>query len=487
MRNRTNFVIILWIAALNAASIHTRTAGAIIDTIGTGTGPALSPSDTALHLADCVSLARRNNAQFMIACEKVLQAKGDNLIAASRLVPHLSGVFGGCYEGYRDSGASSGTDRRQVEQFDLVLSQRLLEFGATKPEEFERLRNSRNALYNKENALARIVSRIRQVYFSLRVIQEQLARHDTLVSVYETKLSTAQERLSRGAGNKFDVLAARSNMLDEKERILNLRQKRRTLAAELKNLLGVTSLIDSIRCADVPSALDMAEDTCVARALDASTQIADIRAEAELLKRQLRESGYNFAPGISISGGVRNGLNSVGIEVTRADDESRHAYSVNAIAKRTVMPPDSVVFRSTSAPGISQLDRNQRYTAQISVTLPLFQGGKAAASVLVSGARYNEARATIIDQTRQTELAVRGAWGEWRLAVEKLSISRERVDIAQQRYELAEAQRELVRITDNEFDNVRRELFYAQDGYFEQEFSTLEREEAVRLLVREFD
>jgi len=225
------------------------------------------------------------------------------------------------------------------------------------------------------------------------------------------------------------------------------------------------------------------EDSCVARALESSTEIADYRDEALQAGRALAQSGWDYVLGdITLTAGMWKQGRGAHLELLKKtpDDKSgAREWALDAVGTKRIDEPDEAFFEPR--------DTSLRYTASIELAFPIFRGAKRHGTQMELGARYMQARAELIDETRNVERRVREAYYDYEASRTQLEISEERVAIAAERYELAEAQHELGRMSDEGLDSFREGLFGAQDAFSRQQFATLEREEDLRALIRQFD
>jgi outer membrane protein TolC len=449
-------------------------------------GPAAPPATVAplctLSLVHSFELARNGNAALKASVDAIQMTKGEELSALSRLLPHLNVV-------YRRSKADSLNSNFADDQtLDLELRQRLGEFGQTTDAEYARLRNKRKAFYGRESEIIKDFSAIRVSYFSLRIIKEQLATHDSLLALYRDKLGQEQARLNNGVGHKPALLQARLNFLEERERIIGLERQRTQQLAALRQLLGWPAMSDSVKLTTVPSPLPLSADTSIALAMRNSVEIADTRGEAELEKRKLIETGWTIAPDIHVTAGYQNGPSTAALELSNNQPDARHTWAVDAVGSRSLV--------SSGQPPANQYDLQQypnftdtttRYTASVAISLPIFKGLKRVGDAIQAGAAYNQARDIVLSKTHDLEKSVLSAYYDYQLSSEDLAIQKEKVDIARERYDLALTESEVGKISDVDVDIYRRGVFSSQDNFFAKQFEVLSKEETLRQLVRQLE
>jgi outer membrane protein TolC len=435
-----------------------------------------------LSLEQCFELCRQNNPSLKAALAQLELTRGEKISAISRLLPHLDLIFRNNNSSLKDSSGSITNSSDQA--MELILRQRIAEFGPSTYDAWARKQRERDALLASEDTAATVLSAIRKTYFTLQIMKEQILQHDSLLGLYTLKLEKENSRLSSGIGRKNAVLTARLNIVDEKERILSLESRMHTMRATLKQLCGLPST-------DVPAVLpsdllkiSLGEDSCVAQAMDNNSRIAQLRFEVEIYKRQLLQAGWNFAPGISLNAGVRNGAVAGGLQLSSNRFDSERRWSLDAVGSSTFFQSDSAFVSPDS---FFSADRNLRYTVGLTVDLPIFRGLREVGELKEAGARYNKARNELLVTVRAFETALRSTWFEYQRSSRQLDLSRERVEIAQERYSMAETLLEMEKMSEEGYDNFRVQLFDAQDNFFGQQFQVLEAGENLRLLIRRFE
>jgi outer membrane protein TolC len=325
-------------------------------------------------------------------------------------------------------------------------------------------------------------------YFALRIIQDQLRQHDSLLAIYTEQLDNARERFSSGVSLKTHVLAARLNRLEEKERILGLRERERERLARLSELLGASRLIGPVVLTDTMHTMRIDEDSCVAEALRHSTAVADARQEAALAKRGLREWVWEFFPDVALSAGVRHESHELAVELGGSEHgDVRRQWAVDAVGTEHLLSAQDSVMAAERLYG-SRLfpgrDSTLRYTFNVMVRFPLFKGLKRRGTRIEAAARYEQARQEAIARTHDIEKRTRIAFARYELSRGILAVWRERVAIDRERYALALTQHELGRMSDEGLDAFRERLFSSQDSYFAKQFDVLEKQEELRVLTR---
>lgn len=433
-------------------------------------------ADSVLTLERCFVIAREHNADLRRAVAGVVETYGEKIQSRGRFLPRLDILYGwGKYKGTDTLGNSV---EPHDESLTLEVRQRVLEFGRTTDSELDRRDRERDALYERENTIVRVLSSIRRTYRSLRIIDRQLASHDSLLNHYAERQARAQDRLDKGIGLRTALLTARLNRLEERERILRLRTNRRERIAELKELLGLSELPQDVSLAPVVQRELPDEDSCVVLALESSTELDDRKAELLQAGQVLGQTGWDFVlDDISFTAGMYKGDRGAELELLSAGEEgSTRRWAVDAVGKRFIDEPNATFYTAR--------DTTLRYTAGIELAIPVFRGAKRHGTVIEKGAAYTKARADLIAKTREIERTTRDGYYGYLLSSKYLAIAEERIAIARERYDMAETQHELGRMSDDGLDDFRVRLFEAQDAFFEQQFEVLRAEEELRARIR---
>lgn len=442
-----------------------------------------------LSIEKACLLAAECNPKIKSALYAIKEQRGRAIASWSRLLPQVNLLFRNGWLGMMDTAAPGNKlDEPRNQSISLEVRQRIVEFGATNEEEFNRIMDQRHASFGYENQLAQTFSDLRNTYYSLAIIRNQRAQHDSLLVYYQDKLRNAQSRLESGVGYKNDVLTVRSNILDERGSILSLREQEKDKLANLKELLGVNRLPARLSVLGLPAPIEVSEDSCVLLTMETHYDIADKRLEADIARRKLLEKGWNLFPDIKMSVGIAKGDRSASIEAGSNRADSRHTWAIDAVGTQKLATPDTAPsnFGVGGDNLFPAIDPNLRYTAALAVDLPLFRGLRNLGEGLEAGAAYMRSRSDLLSKTAEIERQVRMAFIQYANSIERLTMQKERVEIAQERYELAEAQRELGKISEYEFEGFRLSLFQAREAYFRQQFETLGAGENLRKLVRRF-
>jgi outer membrane protein TolC len=437
---------------------------------------------SSLTLERCFALALSYNTSLRNAVHEIEITDGEATIARSRLLPQINLLGYDTINGYGNDKTPLGDiDPLKGQRLDLTLQQRLIEFGPTSDAEYARLRRRLEAMYAKEDKVVEVFSDIRGTYFTLRIIDDQLVQHDSLLALFQNKLAEKQSRQESGVGHKTETLAARLTCLDEQERILDLKTRKLEQLVHLKTLLGLDRIPDSVAWASQQQMLSIGADSCVKIAMENSTDLSNAREEVAFAKRKLIEWGWSFAPQVGLSAAVVQGTTSAGLELGANRDNAAHQWALDAFGKEQLYShSDDASASVSSGPEL-------RYTARLVVDLPVFTGLQRKGEFVETGARYNQARTSLIARTRELEQKVRVAMYQYERSLKQLQIQHERIDIDRERYDLAETQYSLGRIDEDAYDNFRVKLFQSQDSYFNQQFRVLETEEALRAAIRKFD
>lgn len=432
-------------------------------------------TDTILTLDGCFEIAHAHNAQLRQAASAVVATYGEKIRSRGRFLPRVDLLYD---RAGTDTDSGPGVNSVRDEALKLQIRQRVIELGRTSDTELGRRDRERAALYEKENTIVAVLSTVRRLYYSLLVVEQQRTAHDTLLTHYAERMRQSGDRLDKGVGLRTAVLTARMNWLDERERILDLEAKRQAVLAQLKEVLGAKSLPATLRLVEpAPIALPV-EDSCVERALVASTEIADSKGELLQAAQALSQTGWEFVLGdLSFSALVHKSGRAAGLELSRGDQiKGERTWVLDAVGTKILQESDDEL--------IARQDSSLTFSAALEISIPVFRGASRHATVMETGARYSEARAALIARTRSVEKQTREAFYAFQTARQRLEIQNERVTIARERYMLAETQHELGRINDEDLESTRERLFRAQDGFYAQQFGVIQHEEDLRMRVR---
>jgi len=437
-----------------------------------------------LALEECLQLAFANSNEVKQAREQILAVGGSKYITNSRFLPTIELI--NQYEHFRNLGSGDGTD--DAHSISAKITQRILEFGKDNPLDVTLRGDQRDALFNYENEVARVFSRVRRAFLFVKLKERQIVTRQELLEQFQRQYEIKQQRMdANNLSTKIEVLGAYSDVLTEKKRINTLQREQ------------FNRKIDLLRSTGLPVGADMVEfegqmdrfglddfdmDGMIRLALAQSSEVALVEAIVAEQQRILYQLRYEYVPDLRVSTGYQDENGTIGADLLNQDD----TWGLD-------------VFGQPKAPGMKE-SRSQGlgvfgdefgvggpdpgWFAGLQLRIPITEGGERKGKQIQAKAVLNGYRAALEDQKDRVELKVRQRYNE--LVEQKLRVKLEEdnVDIEDQRFKIKTELRDVGRITDNELETFRRLFFDAQDELFDRQVDMIESQENLRLAIRYF-
>lgn len=344
-----------------------------------------APQASTLTLGKCLQLAFDHHPDIVSSGWQVVRSQSQVEVAKSSLRPTL-GVSG--------SASSTGGDGRTAS--DVSVRQLLTDGGKTRAAiagasyDFSAVRKEAARTW-QERAYA-----VKEAFFGLLRSREDAAVAVETVALYETQLRQAQAFYKAGSSAKIDVTAAEVNLSQARLELAKARSAASVSLAALENAVG-TRLPDRNAALDVPPDDSMAIPPLEGAIGEAFSNRPDLLAgEDRILSagETLKATAKGLNPSVSLGGGW--GF-------------------------------------SDSSSGWSD-----EWTASLSLTVPLYDGGATAARTEASRADLEITRASQEKQRNSVRLEVETALLELETAQEQVKTAESALGQAGENLKLAQ-------------------------------------------------
>ena len=246
--------------------------------------------DVAPTLPAMIDGALSGNRELAQARERIEMVRADHVVVRSRLMPRLS--LSASYDGLR-TGARGEVEDDISSQ--LLYEQRLFEFGPHAAQEVRLRSDLRNALFDYEDQVYTVLSRVWEVYHLILLKDQQIALRGASRDSFEVFLQKQTARFDVRLASEEDMLQAELNVLNEELEINSLQRQQLNDKMELLRLVGrpIGTEID-LKGELAPFVIDQNEAVEIALAGD-----VQIGLNAQLLAEQqrvVREQRWEYAP-----------------------------------------------------------------------------------------------------------------------------------------------------------------------------------------------
>lgn len=445
--------------------------------------PRPSPGQRVLSLEECLRLAFVHGRQIEQDRTAVLAAGGSKLIANSRFLPSIEII--GQYETLTDK--QSAERYEDSGSFGAVLRQRILEYGKDNPLDIALRQEQREALFNYENTVAKVFSRVRRAFYFILLKRQQITTRQEQLQQFQNQYERKQQRMD--AGNlsvKIEVLTARLNVLDEQTRINSLQREMFNRKMELLRLIGLPVGADAMEFTGQADSFgldgfDM--DAMVGLALAQSSQVVLAETLVAEQQRVLNQLKYEYLPDVRAIAGYQDDNGRVGMDLDNDNDTwGLDVYGQPGLTENHGDLDGLGLF----GPEVSLGGPNPGWFAGAQVRLPLFEGRAREGRRIQNRAYLQRLRAALADSKDFIELSVRQSFKFLAEQELQVQLARENVEIARERFSIQEQLRDVGRVDDDALERFREKFFTAQDSSFLQQEYLIQRQEDLRQAIRLF-
>jgi outer membrane protein len=368
-----------------------------------------------LNWEQAVQLAQQNNLELQIARNNLNAAEQATTIAQSNFYPHVSASASGNQTSLNESVTNSYT--AQI-GFTQNIFSGFTDFYKTKQSDI----NLKIAQVNLQVAKAKLSAELKQSYETLLYVQSYLQFAQNIVKRRQDNLQNVQLRFNGGRENKGSVLLSQAYAAQARYDDLQARNELGSAQENLGRILGITNYsglqITNIRT--VQSKLNkINENQFVDLALKSPeyqlSQLQEKSADADL---DLAHAG--FYPSLDFTG----------------------AYTKT----------DSIFFP----------ELNERWNLGLTLSIPLFDGGRDFAGVKSAAAKFSAAQKVAQSSFKQLKIRMRNAYDDYVEATEKANVDGIFKNAAEVRAEIARSKYNNGLMTFDDWDVVESDLISRQ-------------------------
>ena len=437
-----------------------------------------------LTLEECLRLAFISNNEVKQARQEILAVGGSKLIKNSRFLPTIELITQ--YEHLRNLGTANVTD--DTHNISATITQRILELGKDHPLDLSLRREQRRALFAYENQIAKVFSDVRREFFFIKLKEQQIATRQKLLDQFQRQYEIKQERMdANNLSTKFDVLTARTNVLNEEIAIITLKRERFNSKMELLRLIGLPVGANQVEFEGQMDRFgldDFDMDGMVRLALAQSSDVALFEAELAEQQRLLDQLRFEYAPDLRFSGGYQAENGKIGADLFNEDDtwglDIKGQPKVPGLKERNTRNLGLVgngIYLNGPDPG---------WFAGLQLRVPITEGRAREGRRIQYRAILASFKAALEDRKDLIELAVRQSYKFLTEQEFQVELAQTNVNIAYERFVIKTELRDVGRIDDDELETFRGKFFTAQEQLLVEQVSLIERQENLRLALRYF-
>ena len=430
-------------------------------------GPPAAPDPTSraapLGLADCLGAAFSRNRELIRARQRIEEVRSDAVVVRSRLMPQVSLTAG--YDALRAEGEGRTLDQLASE---LLLRQRLFEFGPDAASEIQLRADLRKALFDYQDKVYEVSARVWELYHLILLKDQQIALRVASRENFEVTFARQQARFEKRLASEEQKLQAELNVLEEELSINLIRREQLRDKMELLRLIGRPIGLDLRLGGDLASfAAD--QDEAVRRALAHDVQIGLTEQLLDEQRRVVREIGWEYAPDLSADAGVADGRRRAGLSVGREGGTWGVGVETGLTLDEGDRPEE--VAEAT-------------WSARVQARIPIFEGGARLGREGLERARLRGLQVQLRDLRAAAELGVRQAYQSMLEAEETQRLQEKSVVIARRRLEIKQqVQEKGGQVDEAVLENFRQQFFTAQEVLFQNQETYISRQAELRRLM----
>jgi outer membrane protein TolC len=379
---------------------------------------------------------------------------------------------------------TSASSQRTVQNTDISIrySQRLLEWGRQSSSSKGISSNKRLAIHNYEQKLRDIITNVRNTYFQVLLKKEQISTREKLLVEYEQKLWKQQKRFEIAKDvPRIDVLTAELDVLNEKNRISNLKSDLIKRKLELMQLINVPLGTDIEVTGELePFNFTLANVVSLTKAN--SFQITYLQEELNQSERTFKELAWDYKPVYSAKIGVEDGHAGAGLSL----NNSNQTYGLDLGAVKFLNLPTSSASSLTSILGTSAVRTRNNYNMSAGLTWNLYDNVQRKGVEKKYVEKLNQSRIEFEQELMKEELDARQAYQDLIEAVDTLKLQKDIVDNSNRRLEITRKLREYGKVNEYQVDSLRSTFFSDQDRYFSQQENVIAAQEKLRSIMGVF-
>jgi len=402
------------------------------------------------------------NRELIQARERIEEVNGDRVVVRSRLMPNVQ--LTASYDALRTERLGETQDNLASE---LLLQQRLFEFGPDAADEIALRSDLRSAVLDYQDKVYQIMSRVWEVFHIILLQDEQIALRRASKAAFDEILDRQEARFQKRLSSEGDKLTAELDVLEEELAINSLLRSQFRNKMELMRLIGQPIGVE-LQLRGRLAAFQVDEADAVRVAVARNVQISLSEQLLDEQRRVVREIGWEYAPDLAVAAGLEDGRRRAGVSV----DREGRTWGVNMETGLALSEQDQ--------PGDTD---EATWSASVLARIPIFEGGARIGREALERARLRRLQAQLRDLRAGVELQVRQAYQSMLEEQEKLGLQDQRVVIARRRLEISQLLRDKGQGNEVQLEQVREQFFSAQDNLFRNQETYIARQAQLRRLM----
>jgi outer membrane protein TolC len=354
-------------------------------------GTSFCLAQEVLTWEDCLKEAKRNNPDYLSAAENVEQSKADKKLAISNLLPQITAEAGGRTS---KSGSASASD---TYSYGLSANQLIFDSFKTTSNINAAKYNLTAEEYNYAVTSSNIRLNLKSAYVGLLRAQELISLTEDIAARRKQNLEMIQLRYKAGREHKGALLTAQADLAQADFEVL---QAKRNLSLAQRQLL-----------------LELGRK-----------EVSPVEIKGDFL---IKEDNRN-KPDFEYLAEVTPLLN----ELIAKKEAARY----NLASSKAELFPDVYLSGSLGRSQDSWPPEEDNWSAGLSVSIPIFEGGSNYTQIQKSKSQLRQAELEERSGWDQVVLTLEETWKDLQDAIDNVYVQKMFLGAAQERAKIAEAQ-----------------------------------------------
>lgn len=425
---------------------------------------SLAQEKLHLTLDQCVEMALRNNEEILRAQQTIAEAEG--ALTAARSDEYLNLNFASWYQKVKHD------DDFETKSYNgtLKADQLLVRFGEV-PRRVDAAQEAyRIAEIELRSARIDVVSRTRQIFYIIILIQSEIEEREVFRDEIEKKFKRTADRVDKKLALEIELLDVQLELASQDLRINELKRELRVRTLELLQTIGADEEVELSVSEELPDSEFVMED-CIRAAMESRPELRDFRGQIMRQERIVSEVYWELLPELRSS--YRYKDTAVKLEQEDNTWDTSLSYEKPIWEKEAGGKPE-----------------RDKWEFSFGLSFPIFDGFRVKGIMQQEKARLGKLKIELLQREKQIRLEVRNAYQEVANAKENVDIQAIVLELRDKTLKRMEAIMETPVISQKyphlagiSFDDViqaREKYTEAQTAYFAQRRSYMLAREDLR-------
>jgi TolC family type I secretion outer membrane protein len=357
-------------------------------------------AEEILTWEDCVREAGKNHPDLISSAEKLKQAQADKAITKSALFPQISSELNKKRTGTTTESATTGatiSSTGDTYSYGVTGKQLLFDGFKTSNDVEAASETIRASQYDYAVTSSNVRLSLKTAFTGLLRAQELISITKDIASRRKQNLELVKLRYEAGREHKGSLLTAEADLAQAE---LEVTQARRNVALAQRQLIKELGR-EKFAPIKVAGAFEITEidrrESDFGYLADNTPFLKELIAKKEAARFGLKSAKADFFPQVYLSGSLGKSA--------------------------SYWPPDG-----------------KQWSAGVSLSFPIFEGGSRIAKVSKAKAELNQAQADERSGRDSVLFILEKAWIEFQDAIDKISVQRKYLEATEQRAKIANAQ-----------------------------------------------